>query len=142
MSLIILPSGATEAIGFSYDYTIPLNLDLDPEKNYEAALIDCSFSNPGPTGNSVFINIDFIENQQLGHNYYPILYKTRPMTSEIIVGDPTTETYYEKENGSIIQWRKIIKHSINNVRVTIYESNGTPIPVTKYSMVQIIIREV
>lgn len=140
--MLILPSGSEEAIGTSYDYTLPLSLDLDPERKYECALVDCSFSNPGATGNSVFINLDFIENQQIGHNYYPILYKTKPMTSEVVVGDPTTETYYEKEIGTIQQWRTINRHSINNVRITIYESNGTPIPTTKYSMVQIVIREI
>ena len=140
--LLILPSGANQTIGTSYDYTIPTQLDLDPEGIYECALVDCSFSNPGATGNSVFITIDFIERQQIGNDFFPILYKTRPMTSEVVQGDPTTETYYEKEIGTIQQWRRIIKHNINNIRVTIYESDGTPIPTTKYSMVQIIVQRI
>ena len=138
--ILILPSGSIDAVGNSGDYTLPISLDLDPKGEYECALIDCSFSNPGSTGNSVFITVDFIENQQIGNNHYQILYKTQPMTKEVIVGDSTTETYYEKEHGTIIPWRRVTKHSINNIRVTIHESDGTPVPNTKYSMIQLIIK--
>ena len=80
--------------------------------------------------------------QQVGNDFAPILYKTKPMTQQVISGEPATEIYYEKENGTIQQWRRLNKHSINNIRVKIQESTGTPIPNTKFSIIQILIRRI
>lgn len=141
--ILILGSGDINAIGNSSDFTIPISsLTLDPSGIYYAAIIDASFANPGATYNSVFITCDVIENQMIGQNYLPLLYKTEPMTKIIDPTDPATGIIYVKENPTL-QWRKVERHgSINQIRITISESNGTPIPSDKFSLIQLMIRRV
>lgn len=153
--ILVLPAGDVSAIGNNADYTIPnINLSLDPKGVYEASLIDCSFPNPGSTNNSVFISVDFLDNQLIGNNYFPILYKTQPMTQPVDSNEDSTKIHYEKELGSIQQWRRLTKTFIDNIRVRIYQSDGTNIPAhnanlpggggqyNSYSIVQLIIRQV
>lgn len=141
--ILVLPSGDPSAIGTPSDFTIQnINLSLDPKGVYQASLIDVSFANPGASLNSVFVSVDFLENQLVGNKYYPILYKTAPMTTPIDNNDPATKVHYEKEVGTIQQWRQVQKTFIDNIRVQINQSTGTPVPHTSYSMVQLMIQRI
>lgn len=139
--ILILGSGDVNATGTAGEFTVPVSgLKLDPKGEYYAALIDVSFSNPGATNNSIFVTCDLVENQRIGQNYSPILYKTKPMIVERDPTKTTTLVYYEKENPTL-QWRKVERHqTINNIRITISESDGTPIPNDKFSLVQLMIK--
>lgn len=140
--ILLLASGDETAMGTNSDYSLPVDIKLDPGSEYECSLIDCSFSNPGATGNSVFISVDFIGQIPINNTYYNILYRTRPMTQEIVENEFSSGIYYEKEIGSIQQWKRIAKTNINNVRVQITQSTGEYVPNDKYSLIQLAIRKV
>lgn len=141
-TILLLGSGDIDATGTSANFTVPVNLRLDPKGIYYAAIIDISFSNPGATFNSVIVTCDLVQDQIIGQNYLPIIYKTRPMTTEKDATDPSTDVYYEKENPTL-QWREIERHgSVNNIKITIAESDGTPVPNDKFSLLQLIIKRI
>jgi len=124
--IITLPSGDVNSIGDASNYTIPMPqpINLDHSGLYEVALIDVSFSNPGNTGNSIFILCDLVDYSIVGSSKVQILYKTQPMTQS----STALPIYYMKEDGSLVQWRKLYKNSFNNINVRIQDSTGTPIP--------------
>ena len=136
--ILALPSGDPNASGTASDFTIfGVDLSLDPEGSYECALIDCSFPNPYQgTPVSVFILVDFIEYQFVGSNKLQVLYKTSPISSF------SQTLYYEKEQGTIVQWRQLQKHDINNVRVQVQTSTGASVPNSGFSIITLAIRRV
>lgn len=138
--IITLPSGDQNAIGDASNFTIPMPqpINLPHEGLYEVALIDVSFTNPGKTQNSVYILCDLVDYSIVGSTKVQILYKTEPM----IDTDAALPIYYMKEDGSLVQWRKIYKNSFNSINVRIQESTGAPIPNTYFSTVTIVIKRI
>jgi hypothetical protein len=124
--IITLPSGDAQATGTASNYTIPLPQPVNLPYNgyFEVALIDISFSNPGNTGNSIFVLCDLVDYSIVGSSKVQILYKTEPMVQTATA----LPIYYMKEEGSLVQWRKLYKNSFNNITVRIQDSTGTPIP--------------
>lgn len=138
--ILTLPSGDPNASGNASDFTIyGIDLSLENEGVYECALIDCSFPNPNTTSTptTCFITMDLVEYTIVGSNRVQLLYKTQPIKETNL----TLPVYYEKEIGTIQQWRKIQKHDINSIRVQIQTSNGNTMG-TGYSIIQIAIRRV
>ena len=138
-TLLTLPSGDPTATGTAGDYTlnIPI-LQLDSDGEYEIALVDVSFPNPGATGNSVYILCDLCDYSTVGSTKTDLLYKTEPMNTSA----GSLPLYYLKETSSIIQWRYMSKYNINNVHVRIQESTGTPVPNVGFSTLTVAIRRV
>ena len=124
--IITLPSGDINATGTASNYTIPMPqpVNLNYNAYYEVALIDLSFSNPGNTGNSIFILCDLVDYSIVGSSKVQILYKTEPM----VQSSTSLPVYYMKEDGSLVQWRKLYKNSFNSINVRIQDSTGAPIP--------------
>lgn len=139
---LILGSGDLNASGTASDFTIySVDLSLDPEGQYVCALIDASFPNPVITTTapkSCFIQVDFIEYQIVGSNKFQLLYKTAPIT----VSSTTNPLYYEKEVGNLIPWRAVENKHIFNIRVQITASDGSAIPNTNFSIIQLVIKRV
>jgi hypothetical protein len=138
--ILTLPSGDVNALGNAGNYIIPLAqpVNLDHSGLYEVALIDISFSNPGNTQNSVYVLCDLVDYSVVGSTKVQILYKTEPML-QTTTGLPI---YYMKEDGSLVQWRKLYKNSFNSINIRIQESTGTPIPNTHFSTVTIVIKRI
>jgi hypothetical protein len=137
--IVVLPSGDPSAIGDAGNWILPnINLELDPQGEYEAALIDISFGNPGVTFNSVYVFLDFLDYSFIGSNQYQVLYKTAPMTWE----PSAVPFYYEKETGTIHQWHKIIKKSINSVKCTVQQSTGDPVNTGYFTTITLAIRRI
>jgi hypothetical protein len=138
--IITLPSGDVNAIGdaSNYSITLPQPINLNHSGLYEVALIDVSFSNPGNTQNSVYILCDLVDYSVVGSSKVQILYKTEPMLETTT----SKSIYYMKEDGSLVQWRKLYKNSFNSINVRLQESTGTPIPNTHFSTVTIVIKRV
>lgn len=137
--IIVLPSGDPSSIGDNSEWILPnLNLELEDDGEYECALIDISFGNPGMTNNSVYVFLDFLDYSFIGTNQFQVLYKTEPMTT-----DPGMKPlFYEKETGSIIQWHKVAKKNISSVKVTVQQSTGDPIDIGFFTTLTIVIRRV
>lgn len=124
--ILTLPSGDINATGNASNFTIPMPqpVNLDYNGQYEVALIDVSFSNPGNTGNSIFVLCDLVDYSVVGSSKVQILYKTEPMVQTAT----SLPIYYMKEEGSLVQWRKLYKNSFNSINVRIQDSTGEPIP--------------
>ena len=138
--IITLPSGDPNSIGNAGNYTIPMPQPVNLEHNayYEVALVDVSFSNPGNTQNSVYILCDLVDYSIVGSSKVQILYKTEPLLQTTTA----LPIYYMKEEGSLVQWRKIYKNSFNSINVRIQQSTGAPIPNTYFSTLTIAIKRV
>lgn len=143
--ILTLPSGDVNASGNAGDFTIyGVDLQLEQEGEYECALVDCSFPNPQTTSVPItcFIFLDFLEYGVVGSNRTQILYKTQPVAST----QTTLKVYYEKELGTIQQWRKVQRKDINSIRVQIQTSTGANVatlgPSNTFSIVQVCIRRV
>jgi hypothetical protein len=143
--IITLPSGDVNASGNAGDYTIyGIDLQLEPDGVYECALIDASFPNPknGIAPITCFVFLDFLEYAILGSNRYQLLYKTQPITES----QGILPVYYEKETGTIQQWRQVQKKDINSVRVQIQTSTGVNVstlgPPATFSIVQVSIKRI
>jgi hypothetical protein len=137
--IIVLPSGDQSATGSASEFTLNnVNLGLDPDGDYMCALVDVSFGNPGPTNNSVYILVDFLDYSFIGGDQFPLLYKTQPMIDDA----GQKPLYYEKELGTIHQWHHISNNSINNIKVTIEQSTGEPINESFFSTLTIVIKRI
>ena len=139
---LILGSGDPNSTGSASDFTIfSVDLSLDGNGSYICALIDASFPNPvtvSTSPKSVFIQVDFIEYQIVGSNKFQLLYKTAPITQTLTA----LPLYYEKEMGNLIPWRSVENKHIFNIRVQITASDGTPVPNTNFSIIQLMIKRV
>jgi len=140
--ILLLGSGDAAATGTASDFTLyGVDLSLDPSGLYVCSLIDASFPNPVTNianPKSCFIQVDIIEYQYVGSDKFQLLYKTQPITTS----NTTLPIYYEKETGTIIPWRGVEQKHIFNIRVQITASDGTPIPNTGYSIIQLMIKRV
>ncbi len=143
--ILTLPSGDVNASGNAGDYTIfGVDLQLEPDGVYECALVDCSFPNPktGTSPITCFVFLDFLEYAVLGSNRFQVLYKTQPINTS----QGTLPVYYEKEIGTIQQWRQVQRKDINSVRVQIQTSTGQNVatvgPANTFSIVQVCIRRI
>jgi hypothetical protein len=143
--ILTLPSGDINASGNAGDFTVyGVDLSLEQDGMYECALIDCSFPNPQTTATPLtcFIFLDFLDYGIVGSNRSQVLYRTQPLTSS----QTSVKVYYEKETGTIQQWRNVQRKDINSVRVQIQTSTGVNVaslgPANTYSIVQVCLRRV
>jgi hypothetical protein len=140
--IITLPSGDINAIGDASNFTIPMPqpINLDYNAYYEVAIIDISFSNPGNTSKSIYVLSDIVDYSIVGSSKVQILYKTEPMTQTAT----SLPIYYMKEDGSLVQWRKLYKNSFNSINVRLQDSTGSPIPngATDFATVTIVIKRI
>lgn len=144
-TILTLPSGDVNASGNAGDFTIfGVDLQLEPDGVYECALVDCSFPNPknGTSPITCFVFLDFLEYAVLGSNRFQLLYKTQPINTS----QGTLPVYYEKETGTIQQWRQVQRKDISSVRVQIQTSTGQNVatvgPPNTFSIVQVCIRRI
>jgi len=140
--IITLPSGDILATGNASNYTIPMPqpINLPHNGEFEVAVIDLSFSNPGNNSKSIYVLSDIVDYSIVGSSKVQIIYKTEPMSQSSTV----LPIYYMKEVGSIVQWRKLYKNSFNSINVRLQDSTGTPIPngANDFATVTIVIKRI
>lgn len=116
-------------------FSIRLSQPLILTGTWECTWVSASWPKP-PSRNSVYCSVSCLEDTQIGSNQIPFLFKGPPTSS----GDP--DPVYKEQVTSIIPWRGVREHIVNHVYVTFMESDGTPVPNTGFSQVELTFRQI
>lgn len=134
---LVIGSGASVTPGSQpWDFTNILAQPMLLKGQWECCFVTASFTKGAVINSSVFVTLDFLDNTPVADTQIPLLFMTPPITA----ADPSP--YAIQHVTTIPQWKPVIRNTISSVRCRIYSSNGTDIPGTYQSTVQVVLRQI